>query len=73
MVLCEGKLHVKVRSGEFNENEDLYVLVHVDKYKIMRTGEKDTSTPKWNQDETRHMKGDYETLIFTLMDEDTCT
>ncbi len=74
--MVEGKLKVWIKSGKFdNFSNDLYIEVHAvngeKKRKMWKTDESDSSKPQWDSTVTKHIKGEYEKLVLSLLDEDT--
>lgn len=71
--MVEGKLKIWIKGGSFSHSSDLYIKVMCDTREVWKTDESDSSSPSWDSTVTKHVKGEYEKLIFKLMDEDTCT
>jgi len=67
----EGKLTIWIKGGKFEYNDDLYIQVCLDDRKMFKTKESDSHKPSWDEKISKHVKGEYTSIVLKLMDEDT--
>ena len=70
-VLLKGQLSISIKSGSFKGPNDLRIHVFLDGQEVGRTDQSDGFSPSWDATIQRAVDGDYKTLTFAAMDEDT--